>query len=310
MKNKILKGVIAVLPTPLDAKENIDEVGIRSVINFLSPFNIPIFALGSAGEGMNLTLDDRIIASKAIARANNGKNTVLIGGGTFGLKDSLNFIDAISSEKIDGIHVIPYDNKISPYNIKNFYKELADNSPLPIWIYQNTTRTNGIPIDVVSELSLHPNIHGIKIAGFDLRLNQSFMTLNSDEFQVFGSADSQFFSFICHGLQASSSSSAACFPELFLYLYNCIMSNDLNHAQEVNKIISRFLKTLPRGAYKDNGESAAEVKYLLSLRGICSEYVAKPYRIQNVEEKEIAKKAYKKYTNFLSTNDINELVND
>ena len=50
----------------------------------------------------------------------------------------------------------------------------------------------------------------------------------------------------------------------------------------------RFLGRLPKGAYADNGESSSEVKYQLYLRGICEEYVAKPFRVQNETEKKLA----------------------
>ena len=302
-----LKGVIAVVPTPLTKTQDIDVNGIKNLLDFLSKYKISLFALGSAGEAMNLTFEDRVIVAKSMAKFNNKRLPLLIGAGGFGIKEILNFIDKISGNDIDGIHAIPYDIKISPNNIKNFYKTLADKSEFPIWIYQNTTRGNGIPLDIIAELSTHNNIHGIKIAGFDLRTNQSIMNLNSDNFQVFGSADSQFFSFITHGLNASSSSSAACFPELFEILYKAIQSKNLEYAQKVNNKISNFLKTIPRGAYFDNGESSSEVKFMLNLRGVCSEYVAQPYRDQNKIEKKIAIKAFDKFSVFLKSGNLDDL---
>ena len=114
------------------------------------------------------------------------------------------------------------------------------------------------------------------VAGFDLRLNQSFLALNREDFQVIGSADSQFFTFMCLGASASTTSVAACFPEMIKYLYQTIYKNDLRTARETNHKVINFLKRIPKGAYKHNGESSAEVKYLLSLRGICKEFCARP----------------------------------
>lgn len=298
------KGIYAVLPTPLTNEENPDLVAIEKLVNLLIENNLALFALGSSGEGMNLTYSNRISAARKIAEVNNGRVPLLMGGGGFSVRESLEFIESIKDCKIDGVHLIPYDGKISGQAIKLFFKEVADNSPLPIWLYQNNTRNSGIPIDVASYLSHHHNIHGMKLAGFDLRLNQKFISLNNKNFQVFGSADIQMYTFFCLGLNASSSSSAACFPELFADLYQTFKTNNLSLIREKNSQIMKFISRMPKGAYADNGESASEVKYQLYLRGICNEYVAKPFRTQNETEKKISDKVHQDYLHYLSTGEI------
>lgn len=299
-----ITGVMAVVPTPLTKEEDADLVGIERLIELLAGHGLSLFALGSAGEGMNLTFATRVAVARRIAEVNDGRVPLLVGGGAFSVRESLEFIEAVADCAIDGIHVIPYDKKISGDAVERLYRGIADRSPLPVWLYQNTTRTSGIPLDVVQRLKSHPNIHGVKLAGFDLRVNQGFMGLNSPEFQVFGSADSQMFSFLCHGLEASSSSSAACFPELFKEIYAAIQSDRLSLAREKHQQVMTFLKRLPKGAYWHNGESAAEVKYLLSLRGICQEHVAAPYRGQTDEEKRQSDMVYRDYEHYLETGEL------
>jgi dihydrodipicolinate synthase/N-acetylneuraminate lyase len=299
-----IKGVMAVVPTPLTSNEDADIDGIERLIDFLAGHGLSLFALGSAGEGMNLTFKTRVAVARKMAEVNDGRVPLLVGGGGFSVRDSLEFVDAVADCRIDGIHVIPYDKKISGAAVELLYRGIADRSPLPIWLYQNTTRTSGIPIEVVKSLSSHPNIHGVKLAGFDLRVNQGFMDLDSPDFQVFGSADTQMFSFFCHGLEGSSSSAAACFPELFKELYEAIQSDSLSRARAKNREVMTFLKRLPKGAYWHNGESAAEVKYQLSLRGICGEQVARPWRGQTDEEKRISEVVHRDYQHYLQTGEL------
>lgn len=301
---KRIIGVMAVVPTPLTTNEDADLDGIERLIDFLARHEVSLFALGSAGEGMNLTFATRVAAARKMAEVNDGRVPLLVGGGSFSVRDSLEFINAVADCRIDGIHVLPYDKKISGAAVESLYRGIADRSPLPIWLYQNTTRTSGIPIEVVKSLSTHPNIHGVKLAGFDLRVNQGFMSLNSPEFQVFGSADSQMFSFFCHGLEASSSSAAACFPELLKELYAAIQADSLSKARAKNQVIMTFLNRLPKGAYWHNGESAAEIKYQLFLRGICGEHVARPFRGQTEEEKRISEAVYRDYEHYLQTGEL------
>lgn len=294
-----LKGIISIVPTPLDETEEIDIVGTKKLANYLCKHGFPLFCLGSAGEGMNLSLASRLNFANNFALEINGQVPILMGAGGFGVKDCLDFIDRLNSEKITGVHVIPYDSKLSDSGLEKFYKSIADNSPIPIWLYQNTTRHRGIPYELVVQLSEHPNVVGMKLAGFDLRLNQRFISLNSAEFQIFGSADLQMFTFFCLGLQASSSSASACFPKLFVCLHEAIMTNNLNLARTVNQKIMNYLGRLPKGAYSRNGESSAEVKFILSEMGVCSEYVASPFSIQNAKEKTQAKAVLADYQNIL-----------
>lgn len=301
---KRIKGVMAVVPTPLTVEEDVDLAGMERLIDFLAGQGMSLFALGSAGEGMNLTFKTRVAAARKMAEVNNGCVPLLVGGGGFSVRECLEFVDAVADCRIDGIHIIPYDKKCSGVAVELLYRDIADRAALPIWLYQNTTRTSGIPIEVVKALSSHPNIHGVKLAGFDLRVNQGFMDLDGTEFQVFGSADTQMFSFFCHGLEASSSSAAACFPELFNDLYKAIQSDSVSQARAKNREIMTFLKRLPKGAYWHNGESAAEVKYQLSLRGICGETVAKPWRGQTDEEKRVSQAVHRDYMHYLETGEL------
>ena len=295
----LFEGVVAVVPTPLNEDETTDLPGIEKLIEFLVSHKLGLFALGSAGEEMNLPAETRVQVAKKMAEVNDGRSGLLVGAGTFGIREALDFCEEIKGCKIDGVHVISYDRKLSDAAIEKFYLTLAEKLPFPLWLYQNTTRSNGISIEAVKRLKEHPNIVGCKVAGFNLRTNLGFVMLSDENFEVIGSADAQFFSMMCLGLKACTTSSASCFPELFKSLYQAIAGNNLQEARERNNQTLRFLKRIPKGAYRDNGESSAELKYILSLRGLCQEYCAKPYRDLNEEEKSKTREVFEDFQKYL-----------
>jgi 4-hydroxy-tetrahydrodipicolinate synthase len=296
----MIKGVMAVVPTPLNADESADLDGVEKLTEFLVGKGTSLFALGSAGEGMNLTEDVRVATARRMAEVNDGRMPLLVGAGAFSVKQALTFIDKIADSRIDGVHVIPYDGKISGEAVEAMYMAIADRSPLPLWLYQNTTRTKGIPLETVQRLREHPNIAGCKLAGFDLRLNQRFMALQTPEFQIVGAADAQLFTFACLGLSCHSSSTISCFPEMFVDLHETIQAGDLTAAREKNRAVMKFVGRVPKGAYLHNGESAAEAKYILSLRGVCQPHCAAPFRALNEEEQALARVVYEAYERYLS----------
>ena len=63
-----------------------------------------------------------------------------MGGGGFSVRESLEFIDSIRDCKINGVHICPYDGKISGKAIQLFFEEIAQKSRLPIWLYQNNKK--------------------------------------------------------------------------------------------------------------------------------------------------------------------------
>ncbi len=298
---KTIKGVMAVVPTPLNEDETPDAESTARLMEFLVSHEVSMFALGSAGEGMNLPLEARVEAALLMAEANDGRMPLLVGAGAFSVREALQFVDRVAHAKIDGVHVIPYDGKISGEAVESLYRDIADRSALPVWLYQNTTRTKGIPVDAVQRLRDHPNIVGCKVAGFDLRLNQSFLALDREDFQVLGSADGQFFSFMCLGTAASTTSTASCFPELMKDLYQAIQNDGLRAARAKNREVMAFLKRIPKGAYGHNGESSAELKYLLSLRGLCQPHCARPFRALNAEERAQADQVFADYQDYLDS---------
>lgn len=121
-----------------------------------------------------------------------------------------------------------------------------------------------------------------------------------------GSADSQFFTFVCLGFEASSTSNSAWCPELFKELYETLQTDSISKAREKNAEIMAFLKRIPKGAYWHNGESTAEIKYILERKGICQAHCAKPFRTLDAEERLAADKVVDDYLRYLDTGELSD----
>ena len=300
----LFEGVVAVVPTPLNEDETIDSEGIERMINFLVSHNVGLFALGSVGEEMNLTFETRVMAARKMAEVNNGRVPLLVGGGTFGVQDTLDYFKEIEDCKIDGVHIIPYDKKQSNEAVERLFLAVADRSPFPLWLYNNSTRGHSISLDIAERLKKHPNIVGGKSGGFDHRENLGFALLQDDGFEVIGAGDSQYFLMMCLGTKANTTSSASCFPEIINELDQKIASDSIQEARKKNLEVIRFMKRIPKTAYKDNGESSAELKYILSLRGICKEFCARPFRGLRDDEKLKIREVFEDYLKYLETGEI------
>jgi 4-hydroxy-tetrahydrodipicolinate synthase len=281
------RGIFPVLPTPLQEDGSLDHDGIQRLIDFIVDSGMHgLFALGSVGEEMLLPLSARVEIARTIAKVNRGQLPLLMGAGSYGVQDALEFFEAVKDCQIDGLHLIPYDHKLSDAGVERFFNYLADRACFPLWMYHNPNRGRAIPLTVAARLKHHPNIAGVKVAGYDYRYHIGFFMLQDRDFQCLGSGTSQFLGMMTLGATAHTASDAAAFPELHLELYRTYLEESLSRAREKQFEVLRFLAKIPKPAFKDNGETTAECKFILSVRGICQEFCAEPFRTLKSEEKE------------------------
>jgi dihydrodipicolinate synthase/N-acetylneuraminate lyase len=283
IKNEKLSGIIPVLLSPLNIDGSIDVVGTKKLVNFLIEAGIGGFwAMGSASEDINITRQTRLEHLTKIAEFNNNRVPIIAGAGLTAIDDIYSFFDDVADLAINGIHVLPYDIKMGENRLIHFFTLLADRSPVPIWMYHNPKRGCPISINVIKEVSQHTNIAGIKVGGYNLSEMISAMMCRSDNFDVIGAGSGQLYSMLSLGAEAHTTSDASVFPEPFVKLYDTYKQGNLDEARSQQFELIKLSKSLPR---TDNGEYAAEEKYMLSLRGICDEYVNPLYRTLSNDEK-------------------------
>jgi len=290
---KRLKGVIPVLPVPFTDRFEADGDGIFSMIEFLINAGVGGFwSLGSASEDINIPVRERVRIARITAEANNGRLPIIMGTGLTAIGDILWFFDEISDLKLDGVHVLPYDTKMGEKRLIHFFLTLADKAPFPVWLYHNPKRGKPITEFVIKEVKDHPNIGGIKVGGYALTELTDAVMQRSDDFDVIGAGGGQMFQMLCLGAEAHTTSDASAIPEPYVEIYDLFKKGKFYEARERQWAVIRLTKSFPR---TENGEYAAEEKYILSLRGICSEVVNPLYRCLTNEEKRQIKNVLQAY---------------
>lgn len=290
---KKLKGIVPVMITPLTANYKPDSFGIEKLIAlFLNAKVGGIWALGSASEDINLSFKCKIETAKLISKYNNSQLPLIIGSGLTAIEDILCFFDKISAEKIDGIQLLPYDTKMGDSRLIYLVNYLADRLPFPVWLYHNPKRGKSFTQVVVNEVKYHPNVAGMKIGGYSLTELTWALMLKDNQFDVIGAGSGQLFSMLSLGAEAHTTSEASVFPEEFVMVYDHFINGNLESAKKIQFNLIQLSKSFPRN---DNGEYCAEEKFMLSLRGICDEYVNPLYKQLNSEEKNLILKALRNY---------------
>ncbi len=122
--------------------------------------------LGSTGESILLSDEERREVFK-VARESAAADKVLIAGtGIESAVETLRLTEHAAKLGYDIAMVRTphyYKKQMHPQNLLAFYRTVADQSPLPVIIYNFPQATGyDIPAEVVIELAEHPNLIGIK----------------------------------------------------------------------------------------------------------------------------------------------------
>jgi 4-hydroxy-2-oxoglutarate aldolase len=131
-----------------------------------------IVVLGSTGEAILLSDEERRDVLKTAMSAASPEKVMVAGTGIESAIETLRLTEHAAELGYDAAMVRTphyYKKQMHSPNILAFYRTVADQSALPIIIYNFPQATGyDIPAEVVSELADHPNIAAIKESGGNL----------------------------------------------------------------------------------------------------------------------------------------------
>jgi dihydrodipicolinate synthase/N-acetylneuraminate lyase len=165
--NMLLEGIFAPVTTPFYPDERVYFKKLEFNVGRLSMTALSgLVVLGSTGEAV--ALDDaetRDVLRVAAETAADDK--VLIAGiGQESVKSTVELAEVAARSNYDAVLVrnpCYYRPQLTPAAVLNFYRSVADRSPLPVILYSIPKFTQAeIPLEVVAELSQHANILGLK----------------------------------------------------------------------------------------------------------------------------------------------------
>ncbi len=131
-----------------------------------------IVVLGSTGEAIMLSDEERREVLKTAREACAPHKVLIAGTGVESALETLRLTDYAAELGYDTALIRTpffYRSQMQPPNMLAFYRTVADRSPLPVMIYNVPPFTNyDMPAELVTELSEHPNIIGIKESSGDV----------------------------------------------------------------------------------------------------------------------------------------------
>lgn len=235
-----LEGIYAPIPVPfLDSTGEIDENALEKNMGFWNKSSLSgIVVMGSNGEFVLLNMQEKEKLIKLGVKYKNPDKHIIAGTGCESTRDTVKLCHFAAESGCDAALVLSpnYYKKAMQTErvIMNFYEEVADQSPIPIIIY-NMPGNSGIniPASVTAKLSHHPNIIGIKDSGGNIVQIMDTIHNTPEDFAVFAGSASFLYPTIMAGGKGGTLALANIMPEECVKLYHLSKEGDSKKASKI-----------------------------------------------------------------------------
>lgn len=212
-----LKGVIPPMITPFKENGDVDFEGFASNIRKWNEDKLAGYLVnGSNSETCFLTEEEKIeLVKLTVENAAPGRH-VMAGTGMESTRETIRFTNVCAKLGAQSALVLTpnyYDADMGSEALIKFFTEVADNSDIPILIYNVSKFTHvNIKADAIEVLSKHPNIVGMKDSNGDVPQLATFLRVADPSFQVMTGTFGAWYPALALGITAVVSAMANCCP--------------------------------------------------------------------------------------------------
>ena len=237
---KTLTGVFGPVITTFDARGelDLDAFGANATAHLDAGLNGLVVA-GSTGEAALLEETERHRIIEMARAVTPSDKWVIAGTGAESTKACVRRCKEAAQRGADAVLVVAphyYSNAMSPASLQAHYERVADESPLPVLLY-NIPKYMHFKLDgeLVSRLAGHDNIVGMKDSSGDMAYFPNYIASQSDEFTVITGNGSSFAQALQLGARGGILAVALFAAELSLEVYRAFMAGRLDECNELQR---------------------------------------------------------------------------
>ncbi len=290
-----LRGIIPPLVTPLLDNNTLDVEGLERLVERLIEGGVHgLFILGTTGEAQSISYNLRKQMIQETSRINRGRLPLLVCISDTSITESINLARLAEEYGADGVvSAPPYYYAPSQVELAEFYLDLVEQLPLPLFLYNMPSHTKvSFAPETIRRIADNKKVIGFKDSSANAVYFQSVMTVMQDrpDFSMLVGPEEITGEIVMMGGHGGINGGANMFPRLYVDLYNAAVAENIKEVRRLQKIVMQISTTIYTvGKY---GSSYLKgVKCALSLLGVCNDHLAAPFYKFEEPEREKVKKA-------------------
>lgn len=283
---KKYSGVVIPAVTPLTADLKLDHSAIVRMFEFFHNNGVHPFILGTTGEGASIPLLMKKEFIQIAGKVKKQASVLYASISSNALEESIDLAKCSFDNGVDVVvATLPSYYALTETAMLKYLEQLAQNVSGPLMIYNIPATTHmSIPLNIIDQLSHHPNIVGLKDSErSEERLKQSIELWKDrrDFSHLLGwaakSADA-----LLMGSDGLVPSTGNFEVKLYADLYEAALQNNKDKAYELQKLSDTLGNLYQQG--RTLGESLWALKVLMKEIGLCETNVMPPVYPQSKEE--------------------------
>ena len=264
-----LSGIFTPNIVPLDDRGEIHEAELRRYVDWLIDHGVHgLYPNGSTGEFTRFTVEERRRIIEIIADHNRGRVPILAGAAEANVKETLRACEHYHRLGCRAVAIVsPFYYKLSPAGVYAYFKEIGDNTPIDVTLYNIPMFASPIDVPTVQRLAEEcRKVVAIKDSSGDLphmmRMIAAVRPLRPD-FAFLTGWDAALMPMLLIGCDGGTNATSGVVPEITRKLYDLTLAGRLDEARDLQyKLLALFDAMILSSEFPEGFRAA------LSLRGI------------------------------------------
>lgn len=267
LKSKLTNGVSPAMATPLQADGyTINQAVVPQLVDFLIDKGVNgLFVGGTTGEGLALTLEERMCLHETALTAVNRRIPILLHVGANDSKTALALTEHAVQLNPDAIVAIPPTFfGMDDDSLADYFQAIAAAAPeLPLFLYDIPHMAiNGISPALLGRLKQTlPTLAGVKTSRPDAQIIRQHIAVADGRLLVLAGNERIALGSLAMGADGLISGLSTAVPEPFVALTQALGQGDLAAARQAHRLINQLLNLLP-------SRRIGAIKQILAERGI------------------------------------------
>lgn len=273
MRTPLFTGACPALVTPFHESGSIDYDAFAKLIDHQIAAGVDaVCVCGTTGESATLSVQEHEELVDFCVRHVDHRVKVIAGTGSNNTAAAITLSRNAQKLGADGLLIVtPYYNKTTQIGLVQHYKTIADQTDLPILLYNVPSRTGiSFTADTYAKLAQIPNINGVKEASGNLSLIIHTRKRCPDDFYIWSGNDNQVVPMMALGAQGVISVASNIVPEIMVLMSHLCLSG---HFPEAAKLQIEYASLFDALFSEVN---PIPVKAAMELFGMCSGHVRLP----------------------------------
>jgi len=276
MKNKLFKGIISALITPIDGQGKLNTAAVAKLIEWeLSKGVNGFYICGGTGEGPVLSKNMRMHMAEAVMEVCKGRCVVIDHVGAINMDDAVDLAKHAAAIGVDALSSLPPNFYFhhSEEELIAYYAKLADCTDIPMIVYATGMLGSVDIYTLMKRLMTVPRIIGAKYTMSDYYVMHRLSELNGGDINIINGPDETLLCGLIMGADGGIGTTYNLIPDYYVKLYNAYSAGDLEEAQKWQFKANRIIEILIR---RSSYGAIGAVKEALTFMGLDAGHAAAP----------------------------------